>query len=232
MEPTRVLSDYIATYEERDIRGLSMVRDLTRFQTFLGLCAGRTGQLLNLERLGNEAGVSQPTAREWLSLLEASYIAFRLPPWHANVSKRLVKTPKLYFYDTGIVSVLLGVQNKDQLHNHPLRGALFETLVVSDIVKEFLHRGRRAPVSFFRDAKGNEVDLIISRGDRQIPVEIKSTTTYSSELCAGIHRFRSIAPGVAADDPAFLVFDGADSFLAKDVKVLPRTAVQALVDAV
>ncbi len=232
MEPTRVLSDYIATYEERDIRGLSMVRDLTRFQTFLGLCAGRTGQLLNLERLGNEAGVSQPTAREWLSLLEASYIAFRLPPWHANVSKRLVKTPKLYFYDTGIVSVLLGVQNKDQLHNHPLRGALFETLVVSDIVKEFLHRGRRAPVSFFRDAKGNEVDLIISRGDRQISVEIKSTTTYSSELCAGIHRFRSIAPGVAADDPAFLVFDGADSFLAKDVKVLPRTAVQALVDAV
>ncbi len=232
MEPTRVLSDYIATYVERDIRSLSMLRDLTRFQTFLGLCAGRTGQLLNLESLGNEAGVSQPTAREWLSLLEASYIAFRLPPWHANISKRLVKTPKLYFYDTGVVSFLLGIKNPGQLHNHPLRGALFETLVVSDIVKEFLHRGRRAPVSFFRDAKGNEVDLIISRGTQQIPVEIKSTRTYSSELTTGIQRFRSLVPGGTADDPAFLVFDGAESFQTKGVKVLPRTEAHEVVDTV
>lgn len=232
MEPTRALSDYIATYVERDVRSLTMVRDLSRFQTFLGLCAGRTGQLLNLEQLGNEAGVSQPTAREWLSLLEASYIAFRLPPWYANVSKRLVKTPKLYFYDVGVVSFLLGINEIGQLHNHPLRGALFETLVVSDIVKEFRHRGRRAPVSFYRDARGNEVDLIISTGSGNIPVEIKSSTTYSSDLIRGIRQFQAVAPPNRDHLPAFLIFDGAESFAAAGVQVLPRADVQRIVESV
>lgn len=162
-----------------------MVRDLTKFQTFLGLCAGRTGQLLNLEQLGNETGISQPTAREWLSLLEASYIVFRLPPWHANISKRLVKRPKLYFYDSGVVAFLLGINDPAQVHNHPLRGALFETLVVSDIVKGFLHRGKRPPISFYRDAKGNEVDVIITTGRGDVPIEIKSSSTFSYDLTKG-----------------------------------------------
>ena len=232
MEPTRAMSDYIATYVERDIRRLTMVRDLNRFQTFLGLCAGRTGQLLNLEQLGNEAGISQPTAREWLSLLEASYIAFRLPPWHANVSKRLVKTPKLYFYDVGIASFLLGINEAPQLHNHPLRGALFETLVVADIVKEFLHGGRRAPISFYRDAKGNEVDLIISTGTGNVPVEIKSSATYSSELSRGIKQFRAVAPPDQNQHPAFLIFDGPQSFTAAGVQVLPRADTKRVVEAV
>ena len=230
LEPTRVISDYVATYVERDVRGLTMVRDLSRFQTFLGLCAGRTGQLLNLGQLGNEAGISHPTAREWLSLLEASYIAFRLPPWHANISKRLVKTPKLYFYDVGIVSFLLGINDARQLRNHPLRGALFETLVVSDIVKEFLHRGRRAPVSFYRDAKGNEVDLIISTGTGSVPVEIKSSATYSTDLCKGIKQFRALAPPDAEQHPSYLIFDGSETFHASGIQVLPRADAQRVVE--
>jgi uncharacterized protein len=232
MEPTRAISDYVATYVERDVRSLAMVRDLSRFQTFLGLCAGRTGQLLNLEQLGNEAGVSQPTAREWISLLEASYIAFRLPPWHANVSKRLIKTPKLYFYDVGIVSFLLGINEARQLQNHPLRGALFETLVVTDIVKEFLHRGRRAPVSFYRDSKGNEVDLIISTGAGHLPVEIKSSATYSSDLSKGIKQFRSVVPPDQEQQPAFLIFDGPEAFTATGVQVLPRADTKQVVELI
>jgi len=232
IEPSRAISDYIATYVERDIRSLSMIRDLTRFQTFLGLCAGRTGQLLNLEQLGNEAGVSQPTAREWLSLLEASYIAFRLPPWHTNSSKRLVKTPKLYFYDVGIVSFLLGINDDQQLRNHPLRGALFETLIVSDIVKEFFHRGKRAPVSFYRDAKGNEVDLIISTGGGDVAVEIKSTATFSTDLTRGIKRFQTTVVPDQRDHRAFLVYDGTEAFTVADVQVLPRRQADQVVQAI
>ena len=222
IEPTRLLSDYVATYVERDLRSLAMVRDLTRFQTFLGLCAGRTGSILNLEQLGNEAGVSQPTAREWLSLLEASYIVFRLPPYHANISKRLVKRPKLYFYDVGIASYLLGINDASQLRNHPLRGALFETLVVSEIIKANVHRGRRAPVSFYRDAKGNEVDLILSSGTSDVPIEIKSTGTYAKELTKGIDRFRAVVPERAENAPAYVIYDGVESFSVSNTTILAR----------
>jgi predicted AAA+ superfamily ATPase len=229
IEPTRLLSDYVATYVERDLRALTMVRDLTRFQTFLGLCAGRTGSILNLEQLGNEAGVSQPTAREWLSLLEASYIAFRLPPYHANISKRLVKRPKLYFYDVGIASYLLGINDATQLRNHPLRGALFETLIVSEIKKAYLHRGRRAPVSFYRDAKGNEVDVVLSMGSIDLPIEIKSTRTYTAELTKGIDRFRKAVPERTENAPAYVIYDGADSFSLSNVTFLPRNWLDSVV---
>ena len=232
IEPTRAISDYVATYVERDVRSLAMVRDLTKFQTFLGLCAGRTGQILNLEQLGNETGVSQPTAREWLSLLEASYIVFRLPPWHANISKRLVKKPKLYFYDTGVVSFLLGINDPGQINNHPLRGALFETLVVSDIVKAFLHQGKRAPISFFRDAKGNEVDVVIRTGSGDIPIEIKSSSTFSYHLMKGLDTFRASVPPERRTDRGGLVYDGDASFTTKDVRVIPRSDVAALIEEI
>ena len=229
IEPTRLLSDYVATYVERDLRSLAMVRDLTRFQTFLGLCAGRTGSILNLEQLGNEAGVSQPTAREWISLLEASYIVFRLPPYHANISKRLVKRPKLYFYDVGIASYLLGINDAAQLRNHPLRGALFETLIVSEIIKAHVHRGKRAPVSFYRDAKGNEVDLILSWGTIDVPIEIKSTRTYAAELTKGIDRFRKVVPERAENAPAYVIYDGVESFSVSKVNILPRNKLDTVV---
>ena len=164
LNPTQALSDYVATYVERDMRQLSLIRDLSLFQKFLGLCAGRIGQLLNLESLGADAGIAQSTAREWISLLEASYIAFRLPPFSANISKRLIKSPKLYFYDVGLAACLMGITDSTQLPTHPLRGMLYENLIVVEIMKYFQNRGVRPNLHFYRDSNGNEVDVIIPPG--------------------------------------------------------------------
>jgi uncharacterized protein len=158
------LADYTATYVERDVRQLVNVGDLLLFQTFLRLCAGRTGQLLNLSSLADDCGISQPTARSWLAVLEASYVVFRLPPFVANLGKRLVKSPKLYFYDSGLAASLLRIESPRQLQGHPLRGALFETWVVSEIAKAHFHRGRRPQLSFYGERTRLEIDLVLERG--------------------------------------------------------------------
>ncbi len=186
------LADYTATYVERDVRQLVNVGDLLVFQTFLRLCASRTGQILNLASLANDCGISQPTARSWLSVLEASYIVFRLPPFFANLGKRLIKSPKLYFYDTGLAASLLNIESPKQLETHPLRGALFETWVVAEIAKAHLHRGRRPRLSFYRDRGGLEIDLLLERGADLVPVEIKSGRTPSSKAFAAIDRFAEV----------------------------------------
>lgn len=183
------LADYTATYVERDVRQLIKVGDLLLFQTFLRLCAGRTGQILNLSSLANDCGISQPTARSWLSVLEASYIVFRLPPYFANLGKRLIKSPKLYFYDAGLAASLLNVEDPRQLENHPLRGALFETWVVSEIAKAHLHRDRRPRLSFYRDSSGLEIDLILEKGTDLVLVEIKSAQTPSGHYFDSFQRF-------------------------------------------
>jgi predicted AAA+ superfamily ATPase len=183
------LGDYVATYVERDVRQLVQVGDLLLFQTFLRLCASRTGQILNLASLASDCGISQPTARSWLSVLEASYIAFRLPPFFANIGKRLIKAPKLYFYDTGLVASLLNIENPRQLETHPLRGALFETWVVAEVAKAHLHRGRRPRISFYRDRNGLEIDLILEKGADLVLVEVKSGQTPSSEHFSALERF-------------------------------------------
>jgi predicted AAA+ superfamily ATPase len=182
------LADYTATYVERDVRQLIQVGDLLLFQTFLRLCAGRTGQILNLSSLANDCGISQPTARSWLSVLEASYIVFRLPPYFANLGKRLIKSPKLYFYDAGLAASLLNVEDPRQFENHPLRGALFETWVVSEIAKAHLHRGRRPRLSFYRDSSGFEIDLVLERGTDLTLVEIKSAQTPSGHYFDAFQR--------------------------------------------
>jgi predicted AAA+ superfamily ATPase len=189
------LGDYAATYVERDVRQLMQVGDLLLFQTFLRLCAGRTGQILNLSSLANDCGISQPTARAWLSVLEASYIVFRLPPFFANLGKRLIKAPKLYFYDVGLATTLLNVEDPRQLENHPLRGALFETWVVSEIAKAYLHRGRRPQISFYRDSGGLEIDLILEKGTDLILVEIKSSQTPSGQFFNAFERFTATLDG-------------------------------------
>jgi predicted AAA+ superfamily ATPase len=189
------LADYTATYVERDVRQLVNVGDLLVFQTFLRLCASRTGQILNLASLAGDCGISQPTARSWLSVLEASYIAFRLPPFFANLGKRLIKSPKLYFYDTGLAASLLNIESPRQLETHPLRGALFETWAVAEIAKAHLHRGRRPRLSFYRDRGGLEIDLILERGADLIPVEIKSARTPSSKAFSAIDRFAEVLGG-------------------------------------
>ena len=154
LRPSDWLSSYVATYLERDVRSLSNIGDLVTFQRFAQLCAGRISQLLNLSGLAGDCGVSSPTAKSWASVLEASFIAFRLPSYHGNVSKRLIKMPKLHFYDTGLACWLMGIRDAAQLDIHPLRGAIFEGWVVSEIVKQRFNRGEANGVYFFRDKSG------------------------------------------------------------------------------
>lgn len=172
------LADYTATYLERDVRSLLNIGDLEAFHTFLRLCAGRTGQLLNLASLAAECGITQPTARRWTSVLEASFIVFRLPPFHANLGKRLTKHPKLYFHDTGLAANLIGIKHPSQLKTHPLRGALFENWTISEILKMHRHRARRPKLSFYRERDRYEIDLLIEHaGDRLTPIETKAGRT-------------------------------------------------------
>ena len=183
---------YVATYVERDVRTILNVGDLVAFQTFLRLCAGRTGQLLNLSALGADAGLTHTTAKSWLSVLEAGYVTWRVPPFHANVGTRLVKTPKLHFFDTGMVCHLLGIRSADQLREHPLRGAIFETWVASEIHKVRVHRGLSPGLTFFRDRKGREVDLIVERGQDLLAVETKSGQTVADDFFAGLRAFDAV----------------------------------------
>lgn len=205
------LADYTATYVERDVRQLVKVGDLLLFQTFLRLCAGRTGQILNLSSLANDCGISQPTASSWLSVLEASYIVFRLPPFFANLGKRLIKAPKLYFYDTGLVASLLNIESAGQLLNHSLRGALFETWVVAEIAKAYLHRGRRPRFSFYRDSGGLEIDLVVERGNDLVLVEMKSSQTPSSHFFDGFDRLEDVLRGGPRISGRIVVYAGAES---------------------
>lgn len=227
LEPTRALSDYVGTYVERDLRQLSTVHNLTLFQKFMGLCAGRIGQLVNLESLGNDTGVSQSTAREWLSLLEASYITFRLPPFFANIGKRLVKTPKLYFYDVGLAAHLLGITDLSQVPRHPLRGMLFENLAVTEVMKYFLNHGPRRDLWFYRDSNGNEVDLLVPAGTATIPVEIKSATTISDDFFKGLRRISEVLPQVR--DPV-LVHGGDSGFDHSGTHVTDPAGLTGLLD--
>jgi len=207
------LADYTATYVERDVRQLIQIGDLLLFQTFLRLCASRTGQILNLSSLANDCGISQPTARSWLSVLEASYIVFRMPPFFANLGKRLIKAPKLYFYDTGLAASLLNVETPRQLGVHPLRGALFETWVVAEVAKAHLHRGHRPRLAFYRDRSGLEIDLILEKGTELVLVEIKSAQTPSSQPFSAFERFATALTGQEAPRIArrIVVYGGEES---------------------
>jgi predicted AAA+ superfamily ATPase len=160
------------------------VIDLVSFQRFVTLCAGRTGQLLNISALASETGVSQPTAKAWLSILEASFVVFRLPAFHPGIVKRLVKMPKLHFVDTGLACWLLGIRTADHLRTHPLRGPLFETWVVAEIMKQRTNRGESGGLFHYRDRHGTEADLIIQSADRTTVVEVKATATITAEMLA------------------------------------------------
>ena len=190
LDPADWLGSYVATYIERDVRMISNVSDLAMFQRFVALCAGRTAQLLNYSSLAGDCGISQPTARAWLSILETSFLVFRLPALHANIRKRLVKMPKLHFYDTGLVCWLLGIRSPEQLRSHPLRGPIFETWVVSEIAKHRANRGEANGLSFYRDKNGAEADLIVQRPSGNMLVEAKSAQTASSSLFDSAKRVR------------------------------------------
>lgn len=199
LDPSQALADYVATYVERDLRQLTAVHDLQRFDRFLRLCAGRTGQLLNLTSLGNDAGISQPTARAWLDLLQTSYIVHLLPPWFANAGKRLVKSPKLYFHDVGLACWLLGLREAAQVARDPLWGALFENFIVMEAMKDRYNQGDSSPLHFYRDAGGNEVDLMIPVGRQWHGVEVKAGATVNPDYFSGLTAFdRAFAPAMAS----------------------------------
>lgn len=189
------LGDYLATYVERDVRQVLQIGDLLSFRTFLQLVAGRAAQLSNLMQLGADAGVSQPTAKQWLSVLEATYVAFRLPPLHGNFRKRLVKTPKLFLHDTGLLCHLLGIRQASDLAAHPLRGAVFENWVVSELVKWHRHRGLSPQLSFYRDRAGLEVDVVVQAGTATRAVEVKSAATIIEDFFSALAKFERIVPG-------------------------------------
>ena len=184
----RWLTDYVTTYVQRDVRQVLRVGDLHAFTTFVKLCAGRTGQVLNLSSLGADCGVSHNTARAWLSVLETSFIAIRLPAWHRNLKKQLTRSPKIHFLDTGLACHLLGIHDPDQLVHHPQRGAIFESWVVSEVMKHRLNRGRRAELHFFRDHKGLEVDLVLDEGPRVTLCEAKSGSTVAGDFFRSLDR--------------------------------------------
>jgi predicted AAA+ superfamily ATPase len=217
LDPTQALGDYLATYVERDIRQLITIKDLSLFEKFIRLCAGRTGQPLNLQSLGNDVGVSHTTARSWLTLLEASYIVFLLQPWHINISKRQTKSPKLYFYDVGLASYLLGAENEQHINRHPLRGNLFENLVITEALKYRFNRGKRNNLFFWRDSTGNEVDLLIEHGPDITAVEIKAGATISKDYFKGLRAFSKRLG--APPQSSHLVYGGNERQRRSDVTV-------------
>ncbi|MEX1003408.1 MAG: ATP-binding protein [Crocinitomicaceae bacterium] len=185
--PNDYFPNYIQTYIERDVRNIINVQDLSLFQKFLYLLAHHVGQLINFNRISKELGVDIKTVQRWFSILEASYIVFTLKPWHKNFAKRLVKTPKLYFYDTGIVAFLLGVESKENLLLSKYKGALFENFGVNDIIRTYKNNGLRHPFYFWRDSNGNEIDFIIDQGNKVKLIEMKASETVKSEFIKSLH---------------------------------------------
>lgn len=216
--PRTWFSAYVTAYIERDVRQMLKIQELETFQRFVRLCAGRTGQLLNLSSLAVECGITHNTAKAWISVLEASYIVFLLRPHHANFNKRLVKSPKIYFYDVGLVSWLLGIQTPEQIETHPLRGNIFETCIIAELMKSHLNKGERPNLFFWRDSNGNEVDVLIDQGTGLVPVEIKSGKTITREAFTGLQRWRALAGNLAAEP--VLIYGGSDSYHQSGVKVV------------
>jgi len=217
LAPRLWFPNYVNTYLERDVPRLLEVRNREQFQRFVRLCAAHTGQLLNLSAIGSDCGVSHVTAREWLNVLEASYLVVRVPPYFRNFGKRLVKRPKLYFVDVGLAAWLLGVRDAETLNTHPLRGALFETLVVSEMLKARFNAGEPAELYFWRDHVGHEVDLVWERNGRLHAMEIKSGATFASDWLDGIEKWRRVAGD--GEIEAVLVYGGDDAFVRDGVEV-------------
>ncbi len=218
LNPTEALSFYLSTYVERDVRQILAISDLDRFEIFLQLCAGRTGQLLNMQSLGGECGVTHNTVKSWLSVLQASGIIKLLQPWHANIGKRLVKSPKLYFLDTGLACYLLGIRNPEHLTGHPLRGGLFETFVIGEAFKQQAHAGVGGRLWFYRDSNGNEVDLLVENGAGMLAREVKSAMTISSDFFKGLKVLEKSVPALRSKG---LIYGGDRRMQRNETEIVP-----------
>ena len=217
LNPTEASSFYLSTYVERDIRSLINIKDYLLFERFLKVCASRTGQLLNMTSIGNDCGLSHNTVNNWLSLLEASFILYRVPPHFRNYSKRLIKAPKLFFYDVGFAAYLLGVERKEQLVNHPLKGALFETLVMGELLKARYNAVKGNNLYFFRDNSGHEVDCLLDQGSYCVPIEIKSSQTINENFFANLKFYNGLQQNAAKP---ILIYGGDESYVREYAEVV------------
>jgi uncharacterized protein len=231
LAPNDWFSSYVATYLERDVRQVANIGDLTVFQRFLRLTAGRTGQLINYNNLAADTGISRNTAAAWLSVLETSGLIFQLPPYFSNHAKRLIRTPKLYFCDTGLACWLLGIRSAEQYETHPLRGAIFETWVISEVSKAFHHRGLRPPLFFWKDKEGNEVDLLIETSAGIIPAEIKSGATIGSDFFANLIKWRKFIGATGSPSSGWLVYGGDSGEERSHGRVASWSDLNALISA-
>jgi hypothetical protein len=229
LNPTQALGDYYETYVERDLRQLTSIRDLSLFQKFIRLCAGRIGQIINLHSLANDTGVSHTTAHAWISLLEASYILFLLRPWYRNISRRLIKSPKIYFYDVGLAAYLLGMENEIHVSRDPLRGNLLENLALMEAIKYRFNRGRKNAVTFYRDSRGNEVDMVLESGRDAFPLEVKAGTTIAEDFFKGLKHFSR----VAGEPPHGygLIYGGQEIQQRGNFRIYPVTAMEEMFEA-
>ncbi|MFH1723302.1 MAG: ATP-binding protein [Elusimicrobiota bacterium] len=223
LAPQEWLANYYQTYLERDVRNVLKVGDLEAFGRFVRLCAGRNGQLLNLNGLASDCGISQPTAKSWLSVLEASFMVALVRPHHRNFGKRLIKSPKLYFLDPGLLCYLSRVGSPKDLHQHGARGPVFETFVLSELYKAFAHRGQRPEVYFWRDSAGHEVDFLLDFGTRLVPIEAKSAQTVAGDFFDALRRRQELAGHEGGS--AALVYGGDHAMRRRDVFVYPWSAV-------
>lgn len=218
LNPVKAYRNYYETYVERDIRQILHVKDLFFFQRFVKLCAGRVGQLFNASSLATEVGVSSQTIHTWLSALQSTYIVFLVQPWSANISKRIVKTPKLYFYDVGLASYLLGNENISHIATHPSRGSLFENMVILEFLKKRYNAGLDNNFYFYRDNHGNEVDVVQESGNMLNLFEIKSAQTYNNGFLKGLDYLRKLLPGKVANSN--LIYSGDQEMTIKEHKIM------------
>ncbi|HCJ11658.1 MAG: hypothetical protein A2Y14_00150 [Verrucomicrobia bacterium GWF2_51_19] len=216
-------SNYTSTYVERDVRQITNVTDLSLFQKFIKLCAGRIGQVINFTSLAMDCGISQPTAKKWMSILESSYLMYLVQPYHENFNKRLIKNPKLYFYDTGLACYLLGIEDPQQLEWHSMRGELFENLVFSETYKFFYAQGKQPPVFFWRNQSGVEIDMIIERAEGIIPVEVKSGQTVRNDFFNNLRYLEALTE----IRESFLVYSGQDRLTFKNTQIIPWESLES-----
>ncbi|MBL7829114.1 MAG: ATP-binding protein [Saprospiraceae bacterium] len=218
LEPTKWLQDYLKTYVERDVRQILNVGDLATFRQFLEICAGRIGQLVNFSEIGNMIGVSYQTVKKWLSVLETSFIVYTLQPYHQNFNKRIVKTPKLYFYDTGLACALLNLRSVEDLNRHFAKGALFENFIINEILKNQLNQAI-SPRNYFWNASGShEIDLLLDKGGRLIHVEIKSSRTIGAHFFDSMKYFQAVSGALPSD--GYLIYGGDEMQKRSEVQVL------------
>lgn len=217
LAPVHWFANYVMTYVERDVRQLIEVQNLSLFQRFLKMCAARCGQLLNMSSLATDCGVSHGTIRSWLSVLEAGYVVFLLQPHHQNFGKRLVKTPKLYFYDTGLAAFLLGIRDPEHLSIHSARGALFENFVLSELLKRRYNAGLPSNLYFWRNNVGDEIDVVIEQGEKLQPLEIKSGQTFTPDFLTGLKKWAKYAGETSM--PPHLVYGGEENMVRSGIQV-------------